>query len=409
MRRSIRMIGLTVILALVVGCSGVAGPAAPQAPAKEVDQRLVTGNTAFGLGIFHQLRAEKPDENLFISPSSVSLALSMTMGGAAGATQQAMAKALGVDGLSQAEVDRANGALQTVLANPDPKVELAIANSLWYAQSHKVAPAFLETAKRDYKAEAQAVDFAAPSAAKSMNAWVSKATREKITSITGKTDPLDRMYLINAIYFNGKWQNPFDQALTRPRTFTAQGGAKSEIPMMNQAGYFRYLKGENFQAAALPYGEGRLNLYLFVPDPGVTLERFYEALTPKNWQDWMGRFERREGSVTLPKVKLTYQAQLKPALTNLGMGIAFTPQADFSNLFADNREDLFVSSVLHKTFLEIDEKGTEAAAVTAVTVRTTSAAPPTNRFTLVADRPFFIALRDDQTGAVLFLGSITKL
>lgn len=407
MLKMTKLLGWLLPLLLTAGCAGVS-TMRPGAPAAAVDPRITQAGARFGLGLFHQLRTEKPGQNLFISPASVSLALSMTANGAAGATRAAMAKTLGVDGIDPAELNQGHAALQSVLANPDPKVQLAIANSIWYARGQKVAPAFQEASRTYYKAEALPLDFSSPEAAKTMNNWVAKATKQKIDAIVSRTDEWDRMYLINAIYFNGQWQEPFNAALTRPQTFTTGDDAQVQAPMMNRSGTFRYLKGEQFQAAALPYGDGRLSLYLFVPDSGVSLEQFYSSLTPENWESWLSMFAPREGAVTLPKVTLTYEAQLKPTLISLGMATAFGPEANFNGLFEDSKEDLFISSVLHKTFLEISEKGTEAAAVTAVTVRATSAAPATNRFSLVADRPFFFAIRDDQTGAMLFVGSILK-
>lgn len=404
--------GLLALLlpALLLGCSGVASPkVTPSAPlpepAKSVDARLVGAGNRLGFQLLSSLQKETPGENLFISPTSVSLALSLTMNGARGETQQAMAKALSLDGLSIEEVNRENGALQTVVANPDPKVQLSIANSLWYKQGFKVNPAFQETGKSHYGAEARPVEFGAPSAAKTINEWVDKATRSKIPSIIQKTDPLDRMYIVNAIYFNGTWQKQFDPKATREEPFQLAGGSKQQVPMMTQSGRFRYLKGENFAAAALPYGEGRLNLYLFVPDEGVALEKFVSDLTPERWEDWMKRFSSSQGTVSLPKLKLSYGAELTATMKGLGMGIAFTDQADFSGLFEGSKEGLAISFILHKTFLDMNEKGTEAAAVTAVGVSVTSA-PVDPPFNLRADRPYFMAIRDDQTGAILFAGAI---
>ncbi|HWI51861.1 MAG TPA: serpin family protein, partial [Symbiobacteriaceae bacterium] len=248
------------------------------------------------------------------------------------------------------------------------------------------------------------VAFGKAGAEKPINQWVARATQDRIKSIIDGTKDTDRMYLINAIYFNGTWQEPFYEESTRPQRFTRADGTTKEHPFMNQGGRYRYLRGENFQAAALPYGDGRMNLYVFVPDQGVTLGKFYESLTPENWDSWMSRFGLKQGSVAIPKLKLDYEKKLNDALKNLGMGVAFTGEADFGGLFANNPQ-LFISYVKQKTYLDMNEKGTEAAAVTVVAVKTGAPAPQ-ERFTLVADRPYFIAIRDDRTGAVLFVGSI---
>lgn len=398
-----RLAGSLLAAALLAGCAGMTKPAAPAA---SVDAAVVSAHTRFGVSLFQALRAEKPGENLFISPASVSLALSMTANGARGETQQAMTKALALEGQSLEAINRENAALQSILANPDPKVELAVANSIWYKQGFKVGKAFEQTVKEQYHAEIRPADFGNPSAARSMNDWIAKATRNKIKDVIGETSAEARMFLINAIYFNGKWTDPFDPNRTRPLPFHFAGGNAKELPMMNRSGHFRYLKGENFQAAALPYGDGRLSMYVFLPNQGVTLDAFYKGLTAERWEEWMSQFARKEGSLTLPKVKLAYKADLIPSMKKLGMGIAFSGQADFGNLLEDSKEQLAISLLLHQTYLDMDEKGTEAAAVTVVGVEGSAAPRDPDRFTMIVDRPYMIAIRDDKTGALLFLGSI---
>ncbi|HWI51217.1 MAG TPA: serpin family protein, partial [Symbiobacteriaceae bacterium] len=313
-----RLIPLLILIAGLPGCAGLPAGPAPKA-ATSLDQRLIQAETRFGLGLFHAVRqAEEPGKNIFLSPASASLALSLTYNGARGATQQAMAQALSVAGMTPDEVNQANEALQTILANPDPKVRVEIANSLWYKQGLTVNKAFLEAAQKHYRAEVKPVAFGKAGAEKPINQWVARATQDRIKSIIDGTEETDRMYLINAIYFNGTWQEPFYEESTRPQRFTRADGTTKEHPFMNQGGRYRYLKGENFQAAALPYGDGRMNLYVFVPDQGVTLGKFYESLTPENWDSWMSRFALKQGSVAIPKLKLDYEKKLNDALKNLG-------------------------------------------------------------------------------------------
>lgn len=409
-----RKIGALLLVSLLTAaCGGVGRPAGadsltgPKEVAHTVDQRLLRAETAFSFDLLNAIRAEKPGENLFISPASVSLALAMTYNGAVGETRQAMAKALQVDGMPVADVNKANAALQSVLANPDPKVELSIANSIWYKKGYTVNPAFLKATGDYYRAEVAPVEFGAPEAAPTINRWVSKATRDKIPTVIERTNTDDRMYLVNAIYFNGKWKEPFKKEQTQPRTFHLADGTTQEHPMMNQSGRYRYLKGENFQGVALPYGEGRVSLYVLLPDKGVNLDQFAGSITADRWADWMGRFSSKPGSVTLPKVKLEWKHELRDVMKGLGMGIAFEPgKADFSGLFTGLNEDLFIGFILHKTYLDLNEEGTEAAAVTVVGVVTTSAPAQEERFNMVVDRPYLMAIRDDQTGAILFLGAI---
>lgn len=404
---------MLLVALLTAACGGVGRPAGadsltgPKDVAQTVDQRLLQAETKFSFDLLNAIRAEKPGENLFISPASVQLALTMTYNGAVGETQQAMAKALSVEGMNAADVNKANGALQSVLANPGPKVELSIANSIWYKKGLTVNPSFLAATRDYYRAEVAPVEFGSPQAANAINQWVSKATREKIPKVIDRTETDDRMYLVNAIYFNGKWKEPFKQEQTQPRTFHLADGTTLEHPMMNQSGRYRYLKGENFQAVALPYGEGRMSLYVLLPGEGVSLDQFAGAITADRWSDWMSKFSPKLGSITLPKVKLGWQHELSNTMKSLGMGIAFEPgKADFSNLFTGPKEDLFIRFILHKTYLDLNEEGTEAAAVTVVGVTATSAPAPEERFTMVVDRPYLMAIRDDQTGAILFLGAI---
>ena len=408
-----KLASLLLVPLLTAACGGVGRPpgadslTGPKNKSATVDQRLLQAETKFSFDLLNARRAEKPGENLFISPASVSLALAMTYNGAVGETQQAMAKALSVDGMAVADVNKANGALQSVLAKPDPKVELSIANSIWYKKGLTVNPAFLSATRDYYRAEVAPVAFGSDDAAPTINKWVSKATREKIPKVIDQTQDSDRMYLVNAIYFNGKWQEPFKKEQTQPRTFHLADGTKLEHPMMNQSGRYRYQKGENFQAVALPYGEGRMSMYVFLPDQGVSLDQFAGSITAERWADWMGKFGSKPGSITLPKVKLEYQHELSTTMKGLGMGIAFEPgKADFSNLFTGLKEDLFIGFILHKTYLDLNEEGTEAAAVTVVGVVATSAPMPEERFDMVVDRPYLMAVRDDQTGAILFLGAI---
>jgi serpin B len=401
---------------LTTACGGAAGPAGSDSltgpgskdAGSTVDARVVRAETAFSFDLLNAIRSEKPGENLFISPASVTLALGMTANGAVGETQKAMAKALSLDGIPMADVNAANGALQSVLANPDPKVELSIANSIWYKKGLTVNPTFLEATRSHYRAEVAPVAFGADEATSAINNWVSKATRQKIKTIVDRTESDDRMYLINAIYFNGKWKEPFKKEQTQPRDFHLAGGKTVQHPMMVQNGRYRYLKGENFQGVALPYGEGRVNLYVLLPNEGVSLDQFAGSITADRWSEWMGKFTAKPGSITLPKLKLEAKYELIPAMTSLGMGPAFGDGADFSNLFTGIKEDLAIGFILHKTYLDMNEEGTEAAAVTAVGVVATSAPAPEERFDMVVDRPYLMAIRDDQTGTILFLGAVYK-
>lgn len=366
---------------------------------------LSVADLKFSFKLFRQLWENK-EHNLFVSPASVAFALAMTYNGAAAETQQAMAETLEVQGLTLEEVNRANGLLRQALIDPDPKVILNIANSLWLQQGQPLKPEFLKRNEEFYQATLQTLDFRDPGAPATINAWVAKETAGKITRIVEKVQP--PLLLINAIYFKGRWTRPFDKALTKDRPFTLLDGRSKLLPMMSQSGRYQYYHGKNFQAVSLPYGEkGRLSLKIFLPDPNSSLKEFCRELNYANWQQWLGNLRMSPGSLMLPRFKLEFEASLKGPLKALGMGLAFDRQkANFSNLCTPPR--VFIDDVLHKTFVEVNEEGTEAAAVTTVQMRATAVVSPQQPFTMVVDRPFFVALDDRETGALLFMGAIVK-
>ncbi|PSB14340.1 proteinase inhibitor I4 serpin [filamentous cyanobacterium CCP1] len=367
-----------------------------------IDPRLVSANTRFGLQLFSQLQQETIAENLLISPSSVVLALTMTYNGANGTTQQAMAEALQLQGLSLAEVNQANAALYHSLENAD-QVTLSIANALWARDGFDFNADFLQRNQTFYQAEITALDFASPQAVSQINEWVSQNTEGKIPTIVDQLSPDAVLYLMNAIYFKGNWTTPFDPDITTDRPFYLPDGTEKRHPMMQQEGRLAYYETEQFQAVALPYGDDRrLSMYIFLPQPDYTLEEFSESLTPENWDTWMAQFSMQTGTLQLPRFTFEYSTSLNDALSALGMSIAFSDQADFSNL---SNEPTAISEVLHKTFIEVNEEGTEAAAATSVEIITLSA-PVDPPFQMTVDRPFFFAIRDNQTQTVLFLGSV---
>ena len=237
---------------------------------------------------------------------------------------------------------------------------------------------------------------------------MSKNTEGKIDRIIDRIEPEAVLFLINGIYFKGQWQISFDKEKTKEDIFRLAGGTQKKLPMMFQSRRFLYQKGKGFQAVALPYGAGRISMYVFLPDEQTTLDQFERNLTIENWQSWMNTFRFVPGDLTLPRFKVEYDASLNDMLKALGMAEAFDPsRADFSGIAgpsAGNR--VFISEVKHKALAEVNEEGTVAAAVTSVGIFTTSAQPPQEPFTMKVDRPFFFAIRDNTTGVVLFMGSV---
>jgi serpin B len=236
---------------------------------------------------------------------------------------------------------------------------------------------------------------------------VEQQTRGKIQDLI--EPPIDSdtvLFLLNAIYFQGDWSKPFDAKRTRDVPFHLQDGSSKEHPVMFQEGEFPYLDGDGFQAVGLPYGKnGRISMYIFLPDPGETLQSFYGKLSHAQWDSWMASFEDTEGAVGVPRFKFAYEASLNEVLKKLGMEIAFDDRAaDFSSM-RPIPPRLYIGEVKHKAFVEVNEKGTEAAAATSVEIKDESA--PMDWFSMTVDRPFFFSIIDNKTGSILFMGSVT--
>jgi serpin B len=373
------------------------------------DQReLAQGNLAFALDLYHTLPGQ---DNLFFSPFSISQALAMTCAGARGQTEAQMAKTLRFT-LPQDRLHPAFNALDLALppgagsASADGQFQLNIANSLWGQSGYTFQPAFLDLLAQNYGAGLRLTDFrAAPEPARqAINQWVGDQTKEKIKDLipAGAITPDTRLVLANAIYFYAKWLYPFDRNLTRPGDFHRLDGATVSAPMMSlgHIAGLRYAAGQGYQAVELPYAGDKIVLTLIIPDSG----RFAEvasALTPAQLEALLGGLETKQVQLSLPKFKYEASFSLKQILAQLGMPDALTPGvADFSGM--DGTRDLFISDVVHKAVVAVDEAGTEAAAATAVIVGITSL--PVVDVELTVDRPFIYLIRDTQTGTVLFLG-----
>jgi len=336
----------------------------------------------------------------------VALALSMVYNGARGETERAIARTLELGEIDLDGLNQANAALIESLRVLDPQVALAIANSLWAAQGIAFDQDFLRRNQEFYGAEIATLDFKDASAAAAINQWVERNTGGKIEKIVDRIGPAAIMFLINAIYFKGNWAKQFDPKRTRDMPFRLLDGRQKQHPLMAQTGKFDYYAGQGFQAASLPYGAGRASMYVFLPEQRSSLRAFRRELGHKSWDAWIRHFRQAEGTIVLPRFKLAYEVTLNDALKALGMGIAFDGRrADFSAMVADRKPNANIDEVKHKTFVEVNEEGTEAAAVTSIGMMRTSMMPQRS-FSMVVDRPFFCAIRDNQTGALLFLGSI---
>lgn len=364
---------------------------------------LDTATSSFAFKLFNMLVEQDRGQNIFISPLSVLLALAMAANGAAGKTQREMAAALELGNIGMDELNRACADLMRELNNV-PQVALAIANSLWANKQIAFKADFLSRAETFYHAEISSRDFSDQGTAAAINAWVNEQTRGKIAQIVDHVDPRALLFLINAIYFKGNWTKQFDPQQTQPRAFTLANGTQKQHPMMTQDGNYRYHESREFQAISLPYGDERLSMYIFLPAQRSSVKAFLKSLTAKQWSAWLRQFHETDGTITLPRFRLEYETTLNDILKKLGMPVAFDPRrADFSAM-ADVKP-MYIDEVRHKTFVEVNEEGTEAAAVTSIGVRLASFAP-SRRFAMVVDRPFICAIVDNRIGMPLFLGAI---
>lgn len=437
-KQAITMVSMVLVVSLLAaGCSpGGVGKAAgiglePEGPGHPVqlNEDLAGAQLRFGLNLYRALAAGQAGgagaggagggsdgaggggagENIFISPASAALALAMTYNGARNETARAMAEVLGLEAMDLETANEAFYALiKELAAVADAGVELRIANALWQREGTAFYDDFLTRNRQYFGAPVEAMDFDDPATLTAINDWVSQQTSGRIPELLTRISPDTVLLLINAIYFKGAWSEPFDPDLTAQADFHLPGGDTIPVFMMNHEGTFGHYAGDGFQGIRLPYGDdGRLAMYVFLPDEDGDLAAFSELLTADNWRQWQAGFVEKYGRLALPRFQVNYKISLNSALKDLGMGIAFhRDEADFSGMApVGPGHNLYISDVLHETFLLVNEEGAEAAGATAVDVSVTSLIEPA--FNFVADRPFFVAIQDDGTGTLLFAGSVS--
>jgi serpin B len=304
--------------------------------------------------------------------------------------------------MTPAALNALNKDLLDHLLKLDPKIKLAIANSLWAGESASLKPDFIAEDKQAYAADVFSVDFKNPATVEKINEWVSARTHGKITRmIEPPLDPLLRLILFNAIYFKGDWTTPFATNLTRDLPFTLKSGQTVLHPRMSRTGSFRYLENDRLQAVELPYSDGSVSMFVVLPKG--SLDGFLSSLTAQQFEQWRMRMALSKGTLQLPRFKLSNAYNLKEVLPGMGISLAFTPRADFSGI---SGEPLLISWVAQKTYVDVNEQGTEAAAVTGLGARAMVMRKEPPPFEMVVDRPFFIAIREEKTGLILFLGAI---
>lgn len=373
----------------------------------EKQKQVVASSNEFGFEFFRRAIALSDNSvNMMVSPLSISMALGMTRNGAANATLDSMNKTLFVSGLSETEINEACKSIIETFTSLDPDVKMQIANSIWNRQGFEVNPDFLNTNKNYFDAEITSLDFSNPESVNTINSWVDDKTNHLIKKIVDQIPDEAVMYLINAIYFKGQWKYQFEPKDTKELDFLVNG-ANVKVPTMRQKTNLRYFKNENFEAVEMPYNQGNFNCTVILPEAGKTIGDIAPELTLTNWTSWINEFLEYEVTLEIPKFKYEYEEKnVKPVLKDMGMGNAFDDNlADFSRI--NPNYQLFISDIKHKTFIETNEEGTEAAAVTSVEVGTTSVNPDEPQPVLVQiNRPFIYLITEKSSQTILFIGAV---
>jgi serpin B len=389
---NIRHFTLAVVVAVLLSVSAAAAD----------KEAVVRGNTEFAFDLYHALRGQ--DGNLFCSPYSVSTAVAMTYAGARGTTADQMARVLHFT-LPPTLLHPAFGDLMQEVNGPQGRsYELYTANALWGQKGYGFQENFIAIAKAHYSAGLNEVDFAGlPEDARTrINQWVTKETHDKITELMprGVIDAMTRLVLTNAVYFRGDWEQAFDPRRTRDGEFHLSDKTTVNVPFMHHdSPSFRYMRNGDVIALDLPYTGGDLSMILLLPPENRPLSDLEKKLTADNLEAWVRAMKPGRVMVTLPKFKVESQFSLTTALSTLGMPLVFSTKADLSGI--GRRKDLYLSDVVHKAYVDVNELGTEAAAATAVVSRLKMGPPA-----FTANRPFVFLIRDNRSGSVLFLGRV---
>ena len=378
----------------------------------EEEVQLVGVNNAFGFNLFKQI-CDSEDGNVVISPLSVSMVLGMALNGADGDTRQAIMETLELSGLTDEEINQSYQGLLRLLKSVDRKVILEIANSVWYDDSYQVEQEFIDTNQNYFNAEVSGIDFDDAAAPGIVNNWVNQQTRGKISKIVDSFPPLSVAALLNAVYFEGTWKTVFKESNTHSSFFHLADGTRVPCRMMTQESNFSYSINQYFEAIDLPYGNGRYNMTILLPhdeeerqhwphsDVQWTVDDIVANLTAENWEQWTDNLHETEKILYLPRFSLEYDIKMKDALSALGMGIAFDiDNADFGRM---TDEQVFIDNVTHKTYIEVDEKGTRAAAVSYTLIPTSGVGSP-----MRVDHPFVLTIRERHTNSIVFIGKIME-
>ncbi len=368
------------------------------------EEQIVSSSVQFGFNLIKEINKTQKDKNIFVSPLSVSTAFGMLLNGANSETYDEIKTVLGLSGLSPEEINSSYQSLFKLLTEIDDEVIFKSSNSIWYRNGFKVEDNFINVNKKYFDTVVRGADFGDPGTPDIINNWVKESTNSKIEEIIESIDYNVVMYLINAIYFNGTWKYQFEESNTSDEVFSVPGKGEVTCKMMKQTNKFSYLQTTEYQAVDLDYGNGSYKMLVLLPGINSSSEKLLQSMTGDNLVNITQNMIVKEGTLMLPKFKMEYEIALNDILANMGMPAVFDPlKADLSNINKD--ANLFVSEAKHKAFVEVNEEGTEAAAVTSVEVSLTSV--PTGFFMKV-DRPFVFVIYESNSNSILFIGKIVN-
>jgi serine protease inhibitor len=406
MKKIYKVIITLAALICIVACE--TSPVNPENNKIHIDkstEELIKSDNEFGIDLYKKLLSyQEDDSNIILSPFSAALALAMTYNGADSTTKTAMEECLKKEGFTTEEINRIYKNLMNGLESVDKNVTLNIANSIWYRDNFYVEEEFINTNKSFYDAEVRDLDFDDPSAKDIINNWVEEKTNDKIKDIIQQISPLTVMFLINAIYFNGIWTYEFDEESTENSDFILSDASIIQVPTMHLEENLMYYENDLFSSVELFYGAGNYSMIILLPNHDKSTDDIVNQLTKETWDDWSNSFEEQEVLVGLPKFKFEFEDSLNNPLTDMGMGVAFNPdEANFSKINPD--QDIFISMVKQKAYIDVNEKGTEAAAATVVQMELT--AIPDKKYFIV-NRPFMFVIKEKDTNAIIFIGRVMK-
>ena len=395
----------------LTGCDGILGPGGGSGTPPAITElpralspteiQTITASNAFGFELLRELLDDEPDESIFLSPFSASMALGMTMNGADGETFEAMRSTLQFGELTDDEINAAYRGLLDLLSGLDPDVELAIGNSVWFRENLTVRQSFRDRVESSFDARVQGLDFSAPGAADVINGWASEATQGRIDEMIEPPIPGNIVaYLMNAVYFNAGWTRTFDPADTEPGEFERPDGTTATVEFMTKQDTVPVHSNHLWTAVDLPYEGQAWVMTVVVPHRTLSLHEIIGELTLEDWNEIVGNLNVAEVRIALPRFELEWEAVLNDQLKRMGMEIAFDGRADFTRMFENSSP--WIDEVKQKTFVRVDEEGTEAAAVTSVSME------ESGPMTLRADRPFLFAIRERLSGTILFMGAIVE-